>query len=131
MEEKKDLRIKDEKFEAWKTERVNLELYIGRLVGMDSVPDWGSQEREDAMKKCYELITDLIDKVQEVSIEEGRLKYGFEIVEKLKPIVNEIESHTVIGAVTQGLKLSEEEVDAFEEEVNETGKDDNQVGTVS
>ena len=131
MEEKKDLRIKDEKFEAWKTERVNLELYIGRLVGMDSVPDWGSQEREDAMKKCYELITDLIDKVQEVSIEEGRLKYGFEIVERLKPIVNEIESHTVIGAVTQGLKLSEEEVDAFEEEVNETGKDDNQVGTVS
>lgn len=131
MEEKKDLRIKDEKFEAWKTERVNLELYIGRLVGMDSVPDWGSQEREDAMKKCYELITDLINKVQEVSIEEGRLKYGFEIVERLKPIVNEIESHTVIGAVTQGLKLSEEEVDAFEEEVNETGKDDNQVGTVS
>lgn len=131
MEEKKDLRIKDEKFEAWKTERVNLELYIGRLVGMDSVPDWGSQEREDAMKKCYELITDLIDRVQEVSIEEGRLKYGFEIVERLKPIVNEIESHTVIGAVTQGLKLSEEEVDAFEEEVNETGKDDNQVGTVS
>lgn len=131
MEEKKDLRIKDEKFEAWKTERVNLELYIGRLVGMDSVPDWGSQEREDAMKKCYELITELIDKVQEVSIEEGRLKYGFEIVERLKPIVNEIESHTVIGAVTQGLKLSEEEVDAFEEEVNETGKDDNQVGTVS
>ena len=130
MDEKKDLRIKDEKFEAWKTERVNLELYIGRLVGMDSVPDWGSQEREDAMKKCYELITDLIDKVQEVSIEEGRLKYGFEIVERLKPIVNEIESHTVIGAVTQGLKLSEEEVDAFEEEVNETGKDDNQVGTV-
>ena len=131
MEEKKDLRIKDEKFEAWKTERVNLELYIGRLVGMDSIPDWGSQEREDAMKKCYELITDLIDKVQEVSREEGRLKYGFEIVERLKPIVNEIESHTVIGAVTQGLKLSEEEVDAFEEEVNETGKDDNQVGTVS
>lgn len=131
MEEKKDLRIKDEKFEAWKTERVNLELYIGRLVGMDSVPDWGSKEREDAMKKCYELITDLIDKVQEVSIEEGRLKYGFEIVERLKPIVNEIESHTVIGAVTQGLKLSEEEVDAFEEEVNETGKDDSQVGTVS
>lgn len=131
MEEKKDLRIKDEKFEAWKTERVNLELYIGRLVGMDSVPDWGSQEREDAMKKCYELIGDLIDKVQEVSREEGRLKYGFEIVERLKPIVNEIESHTVIGAVTQGLKLSEEEVDAFEEEVNETGKDDNQVGTVS
>lgn len=131
MDNEKDLRIKDEKFEAWKNERVNLELYIGRLVGMDSVPDWGSREREDAMSRCYELINELIEKVMKVSCEEGRLKYGFEIVERLKPIVQEIESHTVIGAVTQGITLSEEEADAFEEEVNEAGRDNSEVGGIS
>ena len=80
MDNEKDLRIKDEKFEAWKNERVNLELYIGRLVGMDSVPDWGSREREDAMSRCYELINELIEKVMKVSCEEGRLKYGFQFL---------------------------------------------------